>query len=389
MTLVAVISDYLLHPFYPQFFALRFGKNDPEQVGYYFAALCFMVMIAFPVWAYLSKKVAELRILVVTQCIAGLLALYCFRTSSYVTFWIVSLVMVLFKGSYLLMYPYILKIVSKEEHPHTIGVLSVVVHLGGIVGAVLGGLTVDLIDARYIFLIMASGDFIQMGMSAYLLKSKKYNTAQIKEETAERKETESVFPKGYILKIGLITMILYFSDFLIRPFFVRYWEHISEFDSGLISGGIYAIPGLVALMALYFNSKRFPEKGPPGIAGILSIGAIGLFVQGLPSELAIIVGRILYGWAIFQSVVTFDVILFKYSTPESYAMDYSKVHFFQNLGVLLSSFSVGLLVEFKGLYVPFYVAFFGFLLTLGTYILLLRTPAVPKIKSQIKNETIL
>ena len=63
MTLVAVVSDYLLHPFYPQFFELRFGVKDPEMVGYYFAAICFMVMIAFPFWAYVSKKRAELNII--------------------------------------------------------------------------------------------------------------------------------------------------------------------------------------------------------------------------------------------------------------------------------------------------------------------------------------
>lgn len=78
MTLVAVVSDYLLHPFYPQFFELRFGIKNPELVGYYFAAICFMVMIAFPFWAYVSKKVSELNILVYTQFVAGILALLCF-----------------------------------------------------------------------------------------------------------------------------------------------------------------------------------------------------------------------------------------------------------------------------------------------------------------------
>ena len=220
MTLVAVVSDYLLHPFYPQFFEARFDVTNPELVGYYFAAICFMVMIAFPFWAYVSKKVTELHILVYTQCIAGILALCCYATDSYVNFWIISLVMVLFKGSYLLVYPYILKIISKKEHPTTIGILSVVVHLGGILGAVIGGATVDFIDASYIFLIMALGDFVQMGMSAFLLKSKKYNTTKISEPENTNTETKKkVIPKGFILKIGIITMILYFSDFLIRPFF--------------------------------------------------------------------------------------------------------------------------------------------------------------------------
>ncbi|WP_299218207.1 MFS transporter [uncultured Aquimarina sp.] len=382
MTLVAVVSDYLLHPFYPQFFEARFGVNDPELVGYYFAAICFMVMISFPFWAYVSKKIAELNILIYTQFVAGLLALCCYATTSYLNFWIISLVMILFKGSYLLVYPYILKIITKKEHPKTIGLLSVVVHLGGILGAVIGGATVDLIDASYIFLIMALGDFIQMGMSAYLLRSKKYKITKSSEPKEFIKQKTKMIPKGFILKIGLITMILYFSDFLIRPFFATYWESISGYESKLISGTIYAIPGFVALIALWINTKiKETNNGFLQVVSILLIGIVGLFLQGIPMEIMIIIGRIIYGWAIFQGVVKFDVLLFEFSTPDSYAMDYSKVHFFQNLGVLLSSFSVGLLVDNYGLRIPFLVALGGFSITLLLYYLTFKV--APKLTSKI------
>lgn len=368
MTLVAVVSDYLLHPFYPQFFEARFGVTDPKWVGYYFAAICFMVMISFPFWAYISKKIAELNILVYTQCIAGILALFCYWTTSYLTFWTLSLIMILFKGSYLLVYPYILKIITKKEHPDTIGLLSVIVHLGGILGAVIGGLTVDLVDASYIFLIMALGDFIQMGMSAYLLYSNKYDTSIAVAEDKDTLIEKKMIPRGFILKIGIITMILYGSDFLIRPFFSSYWESISVYDSKLISGTIYAIPGFVALLALWVNTKRKTTNHAfQGIISMLLLGVVGLVLQGIPFEGIVILGRIVYGWAIFQGVVKFDVLLFEFSTPESYAVDYSKVHFFQNLGVLISSLSVGLLVKDHGLQIPFLIALIGFVITLLLY----------------------
>ncbi len=375
MTFVAVVSDYLLHPFYPQFFEIRFGMTNPKNVGYYFAAICFMVMIAFPFWAYVSKKVAELKILIYTQFIAGILALYCYWTNSYLNFWIVSLVMVLFKGSYLLVYPYILKIIKKEEHVSTIGLLSVVVHLGGILGAVLGGFTVDYINPNSIFLIMALGDFVQMFMSAYLLKSKKYDTTLILDSGDQRKS--SLTSKNFILKIGLLTFILYFSDFLIRPFFSMYWESISEFDSKLVSGTIYAIPGIVALIALWINHKN-NESGYDGIIKAIFIGLIGLLLQGIPSELVVISGRIIYGWAIFQCMVKFDVLLFEMSNPESYSLDYSKVHFFQNLGVLIASLNVGVIVDNLGLQMPFTIALIGFSITLLLYFFVFRTSSVSK-----------
>ncbi|WP_428743597.1 MFS transporter [Tenacibaculum sp.] len=379
MTLVAVVSDYLLHPFYPQFFELRFGMKNPKNVGYYFAAICFMVMIAFPFWAYVSKKVSELNILVYTQAVAGMLALYCYYTTSYINFWIVSLVMVLFKGSYLLVYPYILKIITKEEHPSTIGLLSVVVHLGGILGAVLGGLTVDYINPSSIFLIMAAGDFIQMAMSGYLLKSKKYATDLIISEESAVTD-EKIIPKGFILKLGLITLILYFSDFLIRPFFSSYWESFSMYKSKLVSGTIYAIPGFVALVALWINNKR-KSKGHEGIINALCIGLIGLVLQGIPNEAAVVLGRIIYGWAIFQGVVKFDILLFELSSPESYSVDYSKIHFFQNLGVLLASLNVGIIVDSFGLSIPFIIALGGFTLTLVLYFIVFKS--VRKVHKQL------
>lgn len=389
MTLIAVVSDYLLHPFYPQFFEARFGVTDPTCVGYYFAAICFMVMIAFPFWAYVSKKVAELNILIYTQCIAGILAIYCFWTTSYVDFWIVSLVMILFKGSYLLVYPYILKIITKKEHPGTIGLLSVVVHLGGVLGAIIGGLTVDLIDVSYIFLIMAAGDFIQMGMSAYLLKSKKYTVSKIEETISNSSINNNVIPKGFILKIGLVTMILYFSDFLIRPFFAIYWESVSDYNSKFIAGTIYAIPGFVALVALWVNTKK-KAMGTSfqGIIPALLLGTVGLLLQGIPMEGAIIIGRVIYGWAIFQGVVRFDVLLFELSNPESYALDYSKIHFFQNLGVLLSSFSVGLLVENQGVQMPFIIALIGFIVTLALYYFIFKIELKTSSKKIDKNISI-
>ncbi|WP_234423445.1 MFS transporter [Aquimarina spinulae] len=385
MTLVAVVSDYLLHPFYPQFFEARFGITDPKYVGYYFAAICFMVMIAFPFWAYISKKMSELNILVYTQCIAGILALFCYWTTSYVNFWIISLIMVLFKGSYLLVYPYILKIITKKEHTSTIGVLSVVVHLGGILGAVIGGLTVDLVDASYIFLVMATGDFMQMGISMYVLRSKKYDTNKIIETQSTLDAKDKIIPQGFILKIGLVTMILYFSDFLIRPFFSLYWESLSDYDGKLISGSIYAIPGFVALIALWINTKYSPENKNKSIISALFLGMIGLILQGLPVEAIVIVGRIIYGWAIFQGVVRFDVLLFEFSSPNSYAIDYSKVHFFQNLGVLLASFSVGIVVDQHGLQIPFTVALAGFFITLAMYyFMFIRTTIRAKAKNLAK-----
>lgn len=357
MTMVAVVSDYLLMPFYPHFFESRFGIKDPRIVGFYFSAVCGTVMIAFPVWAIVSRKISELRILVYTQVIAGLLAVSCFFITSYIQFWIVSLSIIVFKGSYLLVYPYLLRITKREDHTNTIGLLSVIIHFGSVLGAILGGIVIDVTQPAYIFMFMALGDFIQAGMSLYLLRGNDHQPQEA------QKGRVSLIPRGNVLKLGIITGVLYFSDFITRPFFVRYWEFASKYDSTVISGCIYAIPALVALVALWVN-KRYQYGG---IMSALLLGLIGLLLQGYPVAFIVVIGRIVYGWAFFQAAVRFDVLVFKVSVPESYAIEYSKIHFFQNMGVLMASFTAGILVDQYSLRMPFMVAFVGYFLVVSMY----------------------
>lgn len=367
MTFIAVVSDYVLHPFYPKFFSSRFGVTDPEWTGYYFSAMCFMVMISFPFWAFISKKISELNILIYTQCMAGILALGCFTIDTFSGFWVLSLVMILFKASYLLVYPFILRIIQKEEHTSTIGLLSVIVHLGGILGAVIGGVTVDLIDAGYVYLIMAIGDFVQMGLTIYLrIRHKEIGVIDNEEQQTDK--APFFGRKGIIFKIGLVTLILYFSDFLIRPFFVSYWENVVSNTSAFFSGLAYAIPGFVALVLLIYDHRRKNTSNWfQQITVIIVLGLMGLVLQGIHNTTIVIIGRILYGWSIYRAMVKFDVILFEKTHASNYAIAYSKVHFFQNLGVLVSSFSMGILVEHFGFTIQFHTAAIGFGLTIVCY----------------------
>src|SRR6185295_5621505 len=67
MTAIAVVSDSLLHPFYPQFFASVFGIRDPEYVGNYIAASHLTVLLTLPLWARIAKRVPVLHLLIGTQ----------------------------------------------------------------------------------------------------------------------------------------------------------------------------------------------------------------------------------------------------------------------------------------------------------------------------------
>jgi len=369
MTFIAVVSDYLLHPFYPQFFAERFGVTHPTAVGNYFAALCAVVMVAFPFWAWVSKRVAELHLLIGTQAIAGLLALFCYQTESYHTFWTAALVMVFFKGGYLLIYPYTLKLEPVERHERLIGTLAALVPLGGILGAVLGGAMLTYVTPASAFLIMAGGDGLMMLLSYYLLRSTKFDTRRLTDPTPA--SDRAATPWSFILRLGLITGLVYFSDFLTRPFFARYWESISVYDSEIVSGAVYAIPALLALLALIYNA-RYPSKQTTARAllGALLLAVAGMALQSIQLPVAVILGRAFYGWALFQGRVLLVLLLVEGSSLENYSTDYSKIHFFENLGVLLASFATGWLVDTWGISIPFPAALVGLLVSMGLLILL-------------------
>ncbi|WP_458526977.1 MFS transporter, partial [Onishia taeanensis] len=169
VTAVAVVSDAMLLPFYPRFFAERFGVTSAEPVGLYLAASSLVVMLALPAWARGVNLIGTLRLLIGTQIAAGIACLACAVVTSLPLFWALSMLMLVFKASYLLVYPYLIRRTPAERHAATIGLLSVVVHFGGILGAVIGGLVLEHWPASYIFRVMAISDLLQVLVCAGLL----------------------------------------------------------------------------------------------------------------------------------------------------------------------------------------------------------------------------
>lgn len=171
MTTFAVISDAVLIPFYPQFFAARYGVASPLHAGAYIACISIVVMLTLPLWARITRRLDAMHLLVYTQCAAGMLAIASYFATTVTMFWVMSLGMFMCKSSYLLMYPYLMRLEPKESHAHTIGVLSVVVHFGAILGAAAGGFVMQVWKAPDCIFAMAAGDFAQMAICVKLIRS--------------------------------------------------------------------------------------------------------------------------------------------------------------------------------------------------------------------------
>ena len=368
LTLISVVADTMLLPFYPHFFEDAFGITDPQHVGWYIAACCFTVMCAFPVWSRIAKHIHELHLWVGTQIIAAVLAVLCYRSESLLEFWLLSQTMLVFKASYLLIYPFVMRLEEKEKRLGVAGLFSVLMHFGGIGGAVLGGSALDWMAPRVIYLIMAGADLIQVAICLYLIARLQVAFAAV----PIRVSSDTVLPKrripDYVIKIGVLSLLFYFSVFLIRPFFTRYWEWVTHTEHALLTAIIYAIPAWVALATLLHNHFKTDVKDSRHL--IFSGGLFilcGLLLQANEHWLTVVGGRLLFGYGLFQVTVHMEVLLFEFSEPDRFASDFSKVHFFQNMGVIAASFAVGVLVDGYSLTAPYYLAMVGMIVTLGLF----------------------
>lgn len=222
MTTFAVISDAILIPFYPQFFASRYGLESPVHVGAYVAAISIAVMCTLPIWARVARRVEPLHLLVYTQCAAGTFSLLSDWAPDVVTYWVLSMLMFMCKSSYLLMYPYMMRLTPKDQHAATVGILSVVVHFGAIFGAVVGGFVLQAWGPRASIVAMAAGDFFQMGVCLYLIRSGKIvrvnsgEHAAVDDPQAPRARWQDRLP---ILRLALVMLVFDFQRIPDTPVF--------------------------------------------------------------------------------------------------------------------------------------------------------------------------
>ena len=348
LTLVSVTADTMILPFYPQFFSQAFDVNEQAHVGYYLAVCCLTVMLSFPLWARLARHIHELPLWVVTQTLAGALGVACYFSTSLWQFWLLSQLMLCLKASYLLIYPYVLRLEQGNQQLSLIGLFAVLMQLGGILGAVIGGSLLEYFSPRSLYLWMAASDALQVLVCGYLMWQTRQGWRTDIKPSSERKRGWT----PHIVRLGLLAMLFYCAAFFIRPFFTPYWQALhgdSWLASVSVSGWIFALPGWVALLGLWVNHKRPPNDDHSRVLLLAMLyGAAGLWLQGSANTELLVIGRLIYAWALFQITVRLELWLFAHSEPEFYGQDFSKLHLLQNVGVIAASMSVGHWVEAYG-----------------------------------------
>ncbi|WP_051252616.1 MFS transporter [Ferrimonas kyonanensis] len=368
VTAFAVISDSMLLPFYPIYFEVMFHSSDPLLTSRYLAVSCLIVIVALPLWARVARRFGTLKVLMLSQVGALLASVGCANAPTLAVLFASGWIMVLFKASYLLVYPYLLTLEEAKHQPHTVGLLSVIVHLGAIIGALVGGSILQLAHPPQAFLWMAVGDGLQILVCGWLLlrvqpQSLVANRQQPCEDTTAAARRATTRPK---VQLALIMWLFYFSAYLIRPFFVQYWHRLSPQSGEIEAAVIFAIPAAIAIAALMLQRHSRQPRWLQTLGQIpvaLAIGAVGFALQAQPQPHWIIVGRVLYGWALFHATVKLDLKIFALSHPNEYSKDFATLHIFQSLGVLVASYAAGQLMVAGGDQLLFVCASGGFILT--------------------------
>lgn len=371
LTLVAVLTDSLLHPFFPQYFSLVFRIHDADLVSRYIASCSFTVLICFPLWAWTSKRVSVLSLLLWTQagtCVFSLLSAVATQLG---WFWALSLCSMVFKASYLLIYPYALSEEEKSGHLGTISLLAFVVYFGNVLSSLVSGTVLEYLSPRWLFVFMAVGDVLQIGLCWLWMRIVRTRRAV---ETSlpsapETQPSSRPFTSPALLGMGGLMLVLYFSAYITEPFFSLYWEGLLNAENRILSGVTYAVPAVAALAGLWLNARAqtsSPSRG--ALLRDMSLGIAGLGLQASGAPWIVLFGRIIYGWALFQVMVRLDHLAFHGATRQQYAGVFARMNLFQGGGVLLASLSASQVLSLFSAHALFFVAAFGF--CLGTLALL-------------------
>ncbi|WP_432785695.1 hypothetical protein AAEX37_02478 [Oligella sp. MSHR50489EDL] len=373
---LAIIADSALLPYYPILFEEFLEIQNSSYVGLYMAMLSIVAMLAMPLWVWLSNKFYYLNLLIIAQISAGVFAILCVSFSSRLYFFIFSLLMIACKASYLLIYPFVLE-QQKKSHLKTIQIFTVLINLGFVLGAIMGGGILDYFLAQEIFYVIGIIDFSQAAIClALYLNLPKTKTFSKNSSTAYQrveKHKEEGLTKDFIAVI-LAIFLFYSGSFVTRPFFVDYLSSSSFSYDASISGMIYSIPFVMAIVAICLSDNNSLRKWK-SVPMSLLILALTSLLQILPSSILIIICRVLFGWALFQVSVALDWLAYAKRDSQDKKTTYMMINYSQNFGVIVAYYFAGASAQKYGLETPlllgamfFLVLFFIFITKRNLYV---------------------
>ncbi len=333
---LAVFTEVLLSPFYPQFFRKVFGVEDLQYTGYYIFVCRLTVVICAPLWGWLSRRVAVRYLLCAGQAGTAIMTALMATATSAEQFLIYTIALLLFKSSYLMVYPLIIQIAGTERRSAIAGLYQAVFHGAIIAATVAGAWMVNLDAPLFLFYWIALADLLQLGLCLWVLRSPSA-PQEIPSSASTAQPSSGGDRWGFMVILGVVILTFQLANNLVRPFFTEYILAPEPFGIDLLSSSvIFLIPSLMAIAAMPFIRR---VAHPPRLPLLYTVGmgclALSLLGQGWGQSLGILIfSRVVYGFFLAVTQAVLELHLFSQSSQQKLHFNYSLITAFGNVGHL-------------------------------------------------------
>ena len=355
---LAWFTEVLLSPFYPQFFRKVFGVEDLSYTGYYIFVCRLTVVIASPIWGILAKWFSTKHLLYFGQIGAVIFTALMATAQDEHQFLFYTVVLLVFKSSYLLVYTLLIQLAGEEKQATVAGIYQAISHAAIVTSTLAGAWMMGWEAPLSLFYGVAIADVVQLVLCVYLLRDveTKPQAKTVPQESvwkAWKQET------GFIVVIGLVILTFQVANNLIRPYFTEYVIAPEPFQVDLFTSSIlFLIPSVMAIAALPYiriACQRDRLKQIYRLGMVLLV--ISLFWQGWTNSVIVLgLSRAVYGFFLAVTETILQLKLFSDSREDSLHFNYSLAASFGNTGRLIAPLFASWLVSGYGLMMPFLVA---------------------------------
>nr|WP_269669536.1 MFS transporter [Paenibacillus sp. GSMTC-2017] len=355
---LSIFGEVMLSPFYPQFFQKVFHIDDLSYTGFYIFVCRLTVVLCSPLWGLLTRKFCVKRLLLIGQGGTAICTALLATASSAEQFVMLTVLLLLFKSSYMLVYPLLIEVAGPENKAPSAGSYHAVYHTAIIFSSIAGVGMINMANPLVLFYWVGVTDILQLLLCWFVLrgvtlKKKVEKQAVLHKDKGSRKYAD----KLPLIYLGITLLGFHLAVNMVRPYFTiftgEYWQ-LSLTEQSIL----YFLPNAIAVFSFVLVQKMCaPQRLRATLMIGLSLLAVTLALQGIEGSIvSLIASRCMFGVFLILSQAALEVVVFSTSSSDKLHMNYSFIVSFQNIGQLLAPLLASAIVINSGYGSPFYVA---------------------------------
>jgi DHA1 family multidrug resistance protein-like MFS transporter len=151
---LALFTEVLLSPFYPQFFAKVFGVTDLSYTGFYIFVCRLTIVLCAPIWGGLARRFEVKNLLYIGQAGTAIMTAMMATAQTANQFMLITIFLLLFKSSYLLVYPLIIQLAGQAKRATFVGIYQAIFHGAIVASTVVGAWMINLETPLFCFTLL-------------------------------------------------------------------------------------------------------------------------------------------------------------------------------------------------------------------------------------------